>query len=146
MVRRDHGTAVALETARNVVMPLRREGGQAQFIVNPGPEGPGSLDPTLLWLEANLDRPLALDAIARHAALSVRTLNRRFRLQTGTTPLDWLRRARIRRAQELLETTDLPIERVAEAAGFGSPVTLRAHFTRHAGTSPTAYRKAFRAR
>ena len=123
------------------------DGGQAQFIRHEDPpDGQAALQPLLAWLEANLHRPLTLDDIARHASVSVRTLTRRFRDQTGTTPQQWLSRARVHRAQQLLETTDLPVERVAAEAGFGSPVTLRAHFSRRVGASPLAYRSAFRAR
>ncbi|MFC6886668.1 MULTISPECIES: GlxA family transcriptional regulator [Actinomadura] len=147
LVRRDHGSETAARTARYVVMPLQRDGGQAQFIRHEDPRDTGTaLQPTLAWLEANLHRPLTLDDIARQAATSVRTLTRRFRAQVGTTPLKWLARARVLRAQQLLESTDLPVERVAAEAGFGSPVTLRAHFARAVGASPQAYRSAFRAR
>src|SRR5690606_3179205 len=97
-------------------------------------------------MERNLDRPLTLDEIAKHASVSVRTLTRRFHEQAGTTPLRWLSHARVRRAQELLESTDLPVERVAAEAGFGSAVTLRAHYARRVGASPLAYRGAFRSR
>ncbi len=77
--------------------------------------------------------------------MSTRTLNRRFRDQTGTTPLQWLHRARIRRAQHLLETTAHPVERIAVHTGFGSPTAFRERFRRVVGTSPQAYRRAFRA-
>ena len=82
--------------------------------------------------------------IAARAATSTRTLNRRFREQTGTTPLRWLQRTRIRRAQALLETTDHPVERIAGEVGFGSPTSFRALFQKLAGTSPRDYRRAFR--
>ncbi|WP_329520182.1 GlxA family transcriptional regulator [Spirillospora sp. NBC_01491] len=147
LVRRDHGSATAARTARYIVMPPQRDGGQAQFIRHEDPRDVGAaLQPTLAWLEANLHRPLTLGDIAGQAATSVRTLTRRFHDQAGTTPLRWLSRARVHRAQHLLETTGLPVERVAAEAGFGSPVTLRAHFARTVGVSPQAYRAAFRAR
>ncbi|WP_243712977.1 helix-turn-helix domain-containing protein [Actinomadura sp. 6K520] len=147
IVRRDHGSATAARTARRIIMPPQRDGGQAQYIRHEDPpDGEASLQRTLAWLEANLHRPLTLDDIARHASVSVRTLTRRFREQAGTTPLQWLSRARVHRAQQLLESTDLPVERVAAEAGFGSPVTLRAHFARRVGASPLAYRGAFRTR
>ncbi len=147
VVRRDHGAATAARTARRIIMPPQRDGGQAQFIRHEDPpDGDTALQPTLAWLEANLNRPLTLDDIARHASVSVRTLTRRFREQAGTTPQRWLSRARVHRAQQLLESTDLPVERVAAESGFGSPVTLRAHFARRVGASPQSYRAAFRAR
>jgi transcriptional regulator GlxA family with amidase domain len=145
MVRRDYGAAVAADAARLSVMPLERAGGQAQFIDHepPAPDG-ASLEPLQRWLEKNLDRPLALGDIARRASMSVRTLNRRFREQTGTTPVQWLLRARARRAQHLLETSDQPIDRIAARAGFGSTATFRDRFHRVVGTSPQGYRRAFR--
>ncbi|XRQ02740.1 GlxA family transcriptional regulator [Actinomadura welshii] len=147
IVRRDHGSAAAARTARRIIMPPQRDGGQAQYIRHEDPpDDAAALQPTLAWLEENLHRPLTLDDIARHASVSVRTLTRRFREQAGTTPLQWLSRARVHRAQWLLESTDLPVERVAAEAGFGSAVTLRAHFARRVGSSPLAYRSAFRAR
>ncbi|MGQ4387873.1 GlxA family transcriptional regulator [Streptomyces sp. SAS_270] len=145
MIRRDHGSAVAAHAARMAVVPLEREGGQAQFIVHDRPPAPAgaTLEPLLGWLEDNADRDLALDDIAAHAGMSARTLNRRFREQTGTTPLQWLHRARVRRAQYLLETTAYPVERIAAQAGFGSPTAFRERFKRVVGTSPYAYRRAF---
>ncbi|WP_318203323.1 GlxA family transcriptional regulator [Streptomyces sp. SCL15-4] len=148
MIRRDFGSAVAAHAARMSVMPLEREGGQAQFIVHDLPPAPAgaTLEPLLLWLQDHCDRDLSLEEIAAKAGMSTRTLNRRFRDQTGTTPLQWLHRARVRRAQHLLETTDHPVERIASQTGFGSPTAFRERFRRVAGTSPQGYRKAFRAR
>ncbi|NBD13879.1 GlxA family transcriptional regulator [Corallococcus silvisoli] len=145
LVRRDYGAAVAADAARLAVMPLERDGGQSQFITHapPTPEG-ASLEPLLRWMEDHLHRPLTLQALARRAALSERTLSRRFREQTGTTPLQWLLRARVRRAQHLLETTGQSVEAVAEKVGFGSTTTFRDHFQRFVTTSPLAYRRAFR--
>lgn len=143
LVRRDYGAAVAADAARLSVMPLEREGGQAQFIVHEPPASTTTLEPLLRWLEQNLNRTLTLDDIAEHAALSTRTLNRRFRAQTGTTPLQWLLAARIRRAQRILETTQLPIEQVATTVGFESVTTFRARFRRVVGTHPQAYRRTF---
>ncbi|MYW67032.1 helix-turn-helix domain-containing protein [Streptomyces sp. SID8379] len=145
MIRRDYGSAVAADAARLSVMPLEREGGQAQFIVHthaPTPQG-SSFEPLLGWLQDNLSRDLTLPDIAAHAGVSTRTLMRRFREQTGTTPLQWLHRARIRRAQHLLETTGHPVERIAAQVGFGSPTSFRDRFRRTTGVSPQAYRRSF---
>src|SRR6266508_597220 len=94
MIRRDHGSAVAADAARLSVMPLEREGGQAQFIVHERPPTPrgSALEPLLRWMQENAERALTLDDIAAHARMSTRTLNRRFREQTGTTPTQWLLR------------------------------------------------------
>ncbi|MGX1270229.1 GlxA family transcriptional regulator [Streptomyces phaeoluteigriseus] len=146
MIRRDHGSAVAAQAARMSVMPLEREGGQAQFIVHDLPPAPAgaTLEPVLRWMEEHCARDLTLDEIAAHAGMSTRTLNRRFREQAGTTPLQWLHRARVRRAQYLLETTAHPVERIAAQTGFGSPTAFRERFRRVVGTSPQGYRRAFR--
>jgi transcriptional regulator GlxA family with amidase domain len=145
MVRLDYGAAVAADAARRSVMPLERDGGQSQFILHapPAPDG-SSLEPLLRWLDENLHEPLTLEDIARHAAMSVRTLHRRFREQMGTTPLQWILRARVRRAQLLLETTGHSVEAIAERVGFGSATAFREHFQRFVTTSPQAYRRAFR--
>ena len=146
LVRRDLGAEVAAQVARMAVMPLERAGGQAQFIVHEPPTADGaSIGALLAWLEKNLGRDLTLPLIARHAAMSTRTLSRRFREQAGTTPALWVAGARVRRAQRLLETTDLSVERIAAEAGFASSAVLRERFGRVVGTSPQAYRRTFRA-
>ncbi|MFD7506356.1 GlxA family transcriptional regulator [Streptomyces sp. NPDC001700] len=145
LIRRDYGSAVAAHAARLSVMPLEREGGQAQFIVHdyaPTPQG-SVLEPLLTWLQDNLGRDLTLADIAAHAGTSTRTLIRRFREQTGTTPLQWLHRARIRQAQHLLETTPHSVERIGAQVGFGSPTAFRDRFKRTTGVSPHTYRRTF---
>jgi transcriptional regulator GlxA family with amidase domain len=146
MIRRDYGSAAAADAARLSVMPLEREGGQAQFIVHEQPPVPQGavLEPLLRWLEENADRELTLDEIAQHAGMSTRTLLRRFREQTGSTPLQWLHRARIRQAQHLLETSGHSVERIAARVGFGSPTAFRERFKRVTGVSPQSYRRTFR--
>lgn len=147
MVRSDFGSAVAADVARHVVIAPQRDGGQAQFIDHRAPGGDsGSLEPTMRWLRGRLDGQVTLADIARHAGVSARTLNRRFREQTGTTPLRWILLQRVHHAQELLETTALSVEEIARRCGFGTSVNLRQHFTRQVRTSPLAYRRAFRVR
>jgi transcriptional regulator GlxA family with amidase domain len=144
MVRRDCGADVAASVARLAVMPLERTGGQAQFIEHAPPsEASGSMTALTTWIEQNLPRELPLPVIARRAAMSTRTLSRRFREQVGTTPAAWIAHARVRRAQRLLETTNLAVERVAAEVGFGSATVMRQHFGTVVGTSPQAYRRAF---
>ena len=144
LVRRDLGAEAAAAVARLAVMPVERSGGQAQFIRHDPPsDASGSMAPLLAWIEQNLARELSLPVIARRAAMSPRSLSRRFRDQVGGTPAAWIAQARVRRSQQLLETTDLPVERVAAEAGFGSATVLRAHFSDVVGTSPLAYRRAF---
>lgn len=144
LVRRDLGAAAAAEVARAAVMPLERTGGQAQFIVpDPPAADDTSMTRLLEWLEQNLRKDLPLHVVARRAAMSTRTLSRRFREQVGATPAAWIAQRRVRRGQQLLETTALSIEQIAASVGFGSATVLREHFARVVGTSPLAYRRAF---
>lgn len=143
MVRKDFGAAVAARVARLSVVPLHREGGQAQFIQPLDLPAERDLQPLLAWVERNLHRPLSLDDLARQACSSQRTLNRRFQDQFGVSPAQWLIRARVRRAQELLERTRLGIEQIVAKVGLGSAANFRAQFQRVAGVSPSAYRRSF---
>lgn len=146
MVRRDHGAAVAAEVARRTVVPPHRDGGQAQYIERPVPrpaEG-GATAAARAWAEADLARPIRLAEMAERASMSVRTFTRRFREETGESPARWLHRQRLAYARELLEQTDLPVDRVAEKAGLGTAASLRAHMNADAGVSPTEYRRTFR--
>ena len=145
IVRKDFGAAVAAESARLAVMPLERAGGQAQFISHevPNPQE-GTLQPVLEWIESNLHRDLSIESIAKKAAMSVRTLNRQFHKQVGSSPLKWLQHARLRRARVLLETTAKSLDSVAEASGFGSAITMREQFRNQMQTSPKAYRDSYR--
>jgi transcriptional regulator GlxA family with amidase domain len=147
MIRNDFGSAVAAEVARHVVVAPQRDGGQAQFIVHPEPcPGSGSLEPTMRWIRDRLAEPITLAEMAGHAAVSPRTLNRKFREQTGTTPLQWLLMQRVRLAQELLETSSTPVEEIARRCGFGTSINMRQHFTRQVQVSPNGYRRAFQLR
>ena len=143
MVRRDYGEIIAAEAARLAVAPLDREGGQAQFIHHEAAGTSESLALLLEWMAEHAARPLTVDEIARQAALSTRTLARRFREQTGSTPLQWLLAARVRNARRLLETTRLSIEEVAAAVGFDTAGNFRERFHRTMGVSPARYRRTF---
>jgi transcriptional regulator GlxA family with amidase domain len=145
LVRRDHGAEVANAAARRIVVAPHRDGGQAQFVETPlPPAGERGLAPTRAWAALRLREPLTVAAMARHAACSERTFARRFRAETGTTPLQWLLRQRVLHARRLLEATDLPVEDVAGQAGFGTAASLRSHFRRATATTPLAYRRSFR--
>ncbi len=146
LIRRDHGQAVAMQAARLAVAPLDREGGQAQYIRHEPPRTNASLAPVLEWMTVNAGKPLTFKAMASEAGMSARTFARRFREQTGTTPMQWFLSVRLRRAQELLETSRASIDQIATAAGFSSPVTFRSSFRRMAGLSPAAYRDNFKTR
>ena len=147
LVRTDFGAEVANAVARDMVVPPHRDGGQAQYIDTPMPSH-ADTDPlarTIDWALAHLDEDLSIERLAEHATMSVRTFIRRFRQATGTTPLQWLIRQRVAAAQRLLETTDLPVERIAQECGFGTAASLRSHFQRQVRCSPQAYRATFAA-
>jgi transcriptional regulator GlxA family with amidase domain len=144
IIRKDFGAAVANAAARRAVVSPVRHGGQAQFIATPLPDGDGlSLAGTRAWALERLERRLTLHDLARHATVSVRTLTRRFRAETGLTPLQWLLQQRLERARELLEATTLPVDEVARSSGLGTADSLRTHLLRRVGLTPTAYRASF---
>ncbi|WP_020667209.1 GlxA family transcriptional regulator [Amycolatopsis nigrescens] len=144
MIRCDHGAAVANEVARGTVVPPHREGGQAQFIRRPVPEPRSSSTGTArAWALEHLHRPLGLRELAAKESMSVRTFTRRFRDEVGISPLQWLTQQRVERARQLLEESDLPVDRIAEDAGFGTAASLRQHLQAALGVSPSAYRNTF---
>ncbi|GHE40312.1 AraC family transcriptional regulator [Streptomyces capitiformicae] len=144
LIRLDHGSAVANTIARRLVVPPHRAGGQAQFVTAPVPErGDAPLSELFSWTLARLDQPLTVEDLARRANMSSRHLTRHFRTATGTTPLQWLLTQRIRRAQELLETTADSVDTIATATGMGTATTLRRHFNRTLGVPPDTYRRTF---
>jgi len=146
MVRSDYGAEVANVYARRMVVPPHRDGGQAQFVDTPigVASDNGALDATMDWALQNIEEPLSVDDLAKHASMSPRTFARRFRAVTGTTPLQWMVSQRVIAARRLLESTELPIDIIADRTGFGSAPTMRLHFARIVGTSPQSYRQTFR--
>jgi transcriptional regulator GlxA family with amidase domain len=144
IIRSDHGTKVANAVARYCVVPPWREGGQAQFIDRQVPLGDeSSTAATRVWALQNLDAPLTVQRLARHAKMSPRTFNRRFSEETGQSPGVWVRNRRIERARELLESRDLPVDEVARLSGLGTGGNLRHHLRRGVGMSPSHYRKVY---
>ncbi|WP_129840287.1 helix-turn-helix domain-containing protein [Streptomyces sp. RFCAC02] len=145
LVRLDRGSAVANTVARRLVVPPHRAGGQAQFVTTPVPaRDDNPLAGVIPWALGRLDRALTVEDLARRANMSSRHLTRHFRSATGTTPLQWLLTQRIRRAQELLETTGDSVDAIAAATGMGTATTLRRHFNRTVGVPPDTYRRTFR--
>ena len=145
VVRSDLGTEAANRVARGAVVAPWRAGGQAQFIDRPVPdEADSGTGPARTWALEHLAEPIGLADLARHAGMSVRTFTRRFREETGETAGSWLIRARVDRARHLLESTDLPVDRVAADAGFGTTASLRQHLAVVVGVSPLAYRRTYR--
>lgn len=145
IVSADHGAAAANALAKRIVAAAHRSGGQAQYIEAPASDRPGtSLAPLLDWMREHLAEPLSITVLARQASLAERTLIRQFRAVTGSTPMKWLTAQRVLRARQLLETSTLPVDQVATAAGLGNPANFRRHFSAAVGVPPSAYRRAFR--
>jgi AraC family transcriptional activator FtrA len=148
LVRRDFGSAIANHVARRLVIPPHRDGGQAQFLERPveHARGAGQRESLAALLDKIRKRPRErwrIAELARLAAMSERTFMRRFHAATGSSPADWVTRARVDAARELLESTSLSIDHIAERCGLGTPATLRHHFRRKVGVSPAQYRKRF---
>jgi transcriptional regulator GlxA family with amidase domain len=110
------------------------------------PEGASGTGATRAWALEHLDRPLALRELAVHARMSPRTFARRFQEETGTSPGRWLIQQRVHRARHLLETSNLPVDRIAAEVGFATGTSLRQHLHAAIGVSPQAYRNTFRVR
>jgi transcriptional regulator GlxA family with amidase domain len=146
VIRKDHGSAVANQVARRCVVPPQREGGQAQYVERLVPQdSENGTSATRAWALDRLHEPLQLADLARHADMSRRTFTRRFRAEVGLSPGQWLNQQRVDLARQLLESSDLPVSRVAERAGFGTDAALRQNLHAAIGVSPGAYRRTFRA-
>ncbi|MFG3406774.1 helix-turn-helix domain-containing protein [Streptomyces sp. NPDC048142] len=148
IVRTDHGTEAAGALARRLVVPPRRSGGQERYLDRSLPEEIGSdpLAEVVSWALEHLHEQFDVETLAARAYMSRRTFDRRFRSLTGSAPLQWLITQRVLQAQRLLETSDYSVDEVAGRCGFRSPVALRGHFRRQLGSSPAAYRAAYRSR
>ncbi|MFI6050750.1 GlxA family transcriptional regulator [Streptomyces violascens] len=146
IVRRDHGSAIANDVARRTVVPPHRPGGQSQFIQRPVPEPQlATTTGARAWALGRLHEPIQLRDLAEREAMSVRTFTRRFREEVGLSPGQWLTQQRVEHARHLLESTDLSVDAIARAAGFGTATSLRQHLQAALGVPPTVYRRTFRA-
>lgn len=144
VVRLDFGAEIANRVARRLIVPPHRDGGQSQYIPEPVRKASGrGLAPVLEWAARTLAQPLTVEDLALRARMSARTFARRFRAETGTTPHRWLVHQRLLAAQRRLESSSESIDEIAAATGFDSAATLRLHFRRSLGTTPTAYRRRF---
>ncbi|MEU3737789.1 DJ-1/PfpI family protein [Streptomyces sp. NPDC032198] len=146
LVAEDQGEDVALSVARQLVMYLKRQGGQSQFSVplSRPASARRDIDALRLWIAEHLDEDLSAAALAARMCLSERHFARVFKQETGTSSADYVEAARVEVARRLLETGDGPLGQVATAAGLGSVETLHRAFNRQLGTTPAAYRRRFR--
>lgn len=145
MVGRDHGDAVARQTARKMVVYHRRPGGQSQHSALLEMVAPDDrFAPLLAWARARLHEPLPVERLADQAALSVRQFTRAFTAATGVAPAKAVERLRVEAARAALETGAGPIEQVARQTGFGNAERMRRAFVKLTGRPPTAARSAGR--
>ncbi|MQY25692.1 GlxA family transcriptional regulator [Nocardia aurantia] len=147
LVRSDHGSRVAADLARTLVLAPHRGGSQAQYIPIAVPDAADDdpIEHAMLWARTRLDDRIDLDTWARVALMSRRTFTRHFRARTGSSPQQWLLHQRIDHARLLLESTDDTMDRIATDTGFGTAVNLRHHFHRTLGLAPADHRRLFRA-
>lgn len=145
-VEQDCGPRVALETARELVLHLRRVGGQSQFSTSLAAQANAAdgLRAIVAFIEEHPDGDLSIPALADRAAMSERTFARAFLAETGMTPARFVELVRLDRAKQLLETTRWPLARVAHRSGLGSAATLARTFRRRLGITPQHYRDRFR--
>ncbi len=145
LLRQQLGAVEANRVARRLVVSPHRAGGQAQFIEQPLPRTAGSVRLAHLidQVRRRLEQPHTLDSLAEDAKMSRRSFTRHFKALTGTSVQSWLLAERLAFSQRLLESTDHSVEKVGDMAGFGSVVSLRLHFRRAFGVSPTAWRRSF---
>ena len=146
MVERDIGHAVAIAVARDLVVFLKRPGGQSQFSATLAlQQGDGRLDDLHGWAAGNLARDLSVRALAARVRMSERTFVRYYRAATGQTPARAMENLRVEAARQLLATTTLPVKRIATRCGFGSEETMRRSLLRRVGITPGEYRSRFAA-
>jgi AraC family transcriptional regulator, transcriptional activator FtrA len=144
VIRQDYGYKVANEVARRLVMSAHRKGGQSQFVQTPVQQAPNHFAQALDWALKHLASPIDIDSFAKRASMSRRTFDRKFRSTFNLTPHGWLVTQRLNRAKELLEAGRTNIDQVAMGAGFDNATTLRHHFRKVVGVTPTRYREQFK--
>jgi transcriptional regulator GlxA family with amidase domain len=146
MVEEDLGRAVALQTARWLVLYVQRPGGQAQFSAQLAAQlaEHEPIREVQAWVAENADSDLSVEALAARAAMSTRNFARVFRREVGMTPAAYVEAVRVERAQRELEGTRASVDSIARRCGFGTPETMRRAFNRRLGLGPTEYRARFR--
>lgn len=146
LVAEDLGEDIALAVARQLVMYLKRQGGQSQFSVPLSKPAASrrDIDELRLWISDHLDQDLSAETLAARMCLSERHFARVFKRETGAGPAAYVEAARVEMARRLLETTDCSLDHVTAATGLGSTQTLHRAFKRQYATTPAAHRRRFR--
>ena len=142
-VEEDCGAGLAHEAARELVLFLRRPGGQPQMSVSLASQASEmtSIRELQVWIAEHLKTRLSVEDLADRMAMSVRNFERVFTREVGTTPSQYVLQMRVEAARRQLERTDLGFKHVASAAGFGSVDVMRRAFVRLLGITPRRYRE-----
>ena len=148
LIEADFGHQVAIQTARQLVMFIKRSGGQSQFSVPLTAQlhDRGDFADLHAWMAARLAEDLSVERLAGHVGMSPRNFARSYAAKVGRTPAKTVEAMRLEAACRALEETGLPLKSIAAAAGHGDEQTLRRAFQRQLGVSPTQYRERFAAR
>jgi transcriptional regulator GlxA family with amidase domain len=141
-VEEDCGAGLAHEAARELVLFLRRPGGQPQLSVSLASQASEmtSIRELQIWIAEHLERRLSVEDLADRMSMSVRNFERVFTREVGTTPSQYVLQARVEAARRQLERTDRGLKQVAKAVGFGSVDVMRRAFVRLLGITPRRYR------
>lgn len=147
IIEEDFGRALAMETARHMVLYLRRAGGQSQFSMHLQAQFADKPDIERIqqWIIDNPAGDLRIETLAQRAAMSTRTMLRMFKMVAGRTFGEFVMDARLRHACNLLETTDAEHKEVARLSGLGTEANMRRAFSTRLGISPSQYRQHFKA-
>jgi transcriptional regulator GlxA family with amidase domain len=146
LVEEDHGSRLALQVARNLVLYLRRPGGQSQFSAALSMQltDRKPLRELESWVLDNLNRPLTVPVLAQRVAMSPRNFARIFTKEMKTTPAKFVERLRVEAARRRLEESHNSMETIASECGFGNVNSMRNVFQRTLKIPPGQYRRHFR--
>lgn len=144
LIRSDFGNDIANTVARRMVVSAHRKGSQSQFSESPVQEPSSQFSVAIDWAVKNLHTKIDMGMFAEKAAMSRRTFDRKFKANLNITPKEWLTHQRLNLAKSLLEKNTYGIEKVAELAGFENAITMRHHFRKELGVSPSFYREQFK--
>jgi len=145
VIRQDYGYEIANKVARRMVLSAHRKGGQSQYAETPVQTPVSQFANALDWAVKNLNTAIDINQFAAQAKMSRRTFDRKFKLNLSITPKEWLTHQRLLLAKSLLEQHEFSIEKIAEMSGFDNAATMRHHFRKEFGMTPSSHREQFNA-
>jgi transcriptional regulator GlxA family with amidase domain len=146
LIEEDHGRSIALRIAKELILFLKRPGGQSQFSMHLAAQvsDAGPLQGINEWILANLTKDLSVETLSNHLGISTRSFARLFKRETRVTPRDYVEAARVEAARRILEDSETPIKIVASLCGFADQAGLRRAFLRRINITPAEYRQNLR--